>query len=119
MKGRDLLLGIWEIYIIQGKYYSGDKVDAEPLREVLSSWVQIKNLAHLQEGANEKLKVKIVELANALDDGYELHFELITTAGLTQSAQNDFEAFQKELAEDESFSAYLELVDNDTLQFKH
>ncbi len=108
-----------KIYIIQGKYYSGDKVDAEPLREVLSSWVQIKNLAHLQEGANDKLKVKIVELANALDDGYELHFELITTAGLTQSAQNDFEAFQKELAEDESFSAYLELVDNDTLQFKY
>lgn len=108
-----------KIYIIQGKYYSGDKVDAEPLREVLSSLVQIKNLAHLQEGANEKLKVKIVELANALDDGYELHFELITTAGLTQSAQNDFETFQKELAEDESFSAYLELVDNDTLQFKY
>lgn len=26
-----------KIYIIQGKYYSGDTVDAEPLREVLSS----------------------------------------------------------------------------------
>ena len=30
------------IYIIQGKFYGGDTVDAEPLREVLSSWVQIK-----------------------------------------------------------------------------
>lgn len=108
-----------KIYIIQGKYYSGDTVDAEPLREVLSSWVQIKDLAHLQEGANEKLQVKIVELANALEDEYELHFEFITTAGLTPAAKIDFEAFQKELAESESYSAYLELVDKDTLQFKY
>ena len=63
-----------KIYIIQGKYYSGDTVDAEPLREVLSSWVQIKDLAHLQEGANEKLQVKIVELANALEDDNVLFF---------------------------------------------
>lgn len=32
------------IYIIQGKFYGGNSVDAEPLREVLSSWIQIKNL---------------------------------------------------------------------------
>ena len=37
------------IYIIQGKFYGGDTVDAEPLREVLSSWVQIKDLEHLQD----------------------------------------------------------------------
>ena len=42
------------IYIIQGKFYKGDHVDSEPLREVLSSWVQIKNLAKLQEDANQK-----------------------------------------------------------------
>ena len=30
------------IYIIQGKFYGSDTVDAEPQREVLSSWVQIK-----------------------------------------------------------------------------
>lgn len=32
------------IYIIQGKFYKGDTVDAEPLREVTSSWIQIKNV---------------------------------------------------------------------------
>ena len=39
------------IYIIQGKFYKGDTVDAEPLREVTSSWIQIKNLAKLREAA--------------------------------------------------------------------
>lgn len=107
------------IYIIQGKFYSGETVDAEPLREVLSSWVQIKDLAHLQEGANERLQVKINELSTALEDDYEIHFELITTAGLTPSAKNDFDAFEKQLSEDETLAAHLELVDNKTLQFKY
>lgn len=107
------------IYIIQGKFYSGDTVDAEPLREVLASWVEIKDLSRLQENANEKLKVKINELATALEDDYEIIFELITTAGLTESAQADLETFQRELSEDATLSANLELVDNDTLRFKY
>lgn len=107
------------IYIIQGKFYSGDVVDAEPLREVLSSWIQIKDLARLQDSANEKLKVKINELSTALDDDYEVCFELITTAGLTDAAKADLEAFQKELAESETLSANLMLVDNETLKFKY
>ena len=37
------------IYIIQGKFYKGQAIDAEPLREVLSSWMQINNLSQLQE----------------------------------------------------------------------
>ena len=72
----------------------GDTVDAEPLREVLSSWVQIKDLEHLQDGANHKLQVKINEMASALEDDYEVCFELITTSTLTESAQNDLAAFQ-------------------------
>ena len=36
------------IYIIQGKFYAGETVNAEPLREVLSSWIQIKDLQKLQ-----------------------------------------------------------------------
>ena len=107
------------VYIIQGKFYSGEIVDAEPLREVLSSWIQIKNLQHLQESANDKLRIKINELATALDDDYEVCFELITTAGLSDAAKKDLEAFQKELAESEVLSANLVLVDNDTLKFKY
>jgi RNA polymerase-interacting CarD/CdnL/TRCF family regulator len=107
------------IYIIQGKFYSGETVDAEPLREVLSSWIQIKDLVKLQENANEKLKVKINELSTALDDDYEICFELITTAGLTESASSDLKTFQKEISEDDILSANLVLVDNETLKFKY
>lgn len=107
------------IYIIQGKFYSGDTVNAEPLREVLSSWIQIKDLQKLQENANEKLKIKINELSTALEDDYEICFELITTSELTKSAENDLATFQKEISEDTSFSANLVLVDNETLKFKY
>ena len=107
------------IYIIQGKFYKGDTVDAEPLREVTSSWIQIKNLAKLQEAANEKLQAKISEIATALADDYEVCFELITTSGLTDSAKSDLAAFQAELAESETLSANLVLVDNETLQARY
>ena len=62
------------IYIIQGKFLSNEFVDAEPVREVLSSWILVQNLDALQESANEKLKVKINEISNALDDDYDICF---------------------------------------------
>ena len=107
------------IYIIQGKFYSGDTVNAEPLREVLSSWIQIKDLQKLQENANEKLKIKINEISTALENDYEIYFELIITSKLTNSAKNDLATFQKEISEDTAFSANLVLVDNETLKFKY
>lgn len=107
------------VYIIQGKFYSGNTIGAEALREVLSSWIQIKNLKELQDSANEKLKVKINELATALEDDYEVCFELITTAGLTEDAKKDLAVFQKELAENDTLSANLVLVDDETLSFKY
>lgn len=107
------------IYIIQGKFYGGDTVDAEPLREVLSSWIQIQDLAHLQEGANHNLQVKISEMATALEDDYEVCFELITTSDLTDSAKRDLEIFQKKLSDNETLSANLVVVDNETLRFKY
>lgn len=107
------------IYIIQGKFYSGESVDAEPLREVLSSWIQIKDLSHLQDGANQKLQVKISEMSNALDDDYEICFELITTSELTESAQADLIAFQRELMESETLQANLNVIDNDSLKYKY
>lgn len=107
------------IYIIQGKFYHGDTVDAEPLREVTTSWIQIKNLAKLQEAANEKLQAKISEIATALEDDYEVCFELITTSSLTDSAMSDLAAFQAELAESDILSANLILVDNETLKARY
>lgn len=107
------------IYIIQGKFYGGDTVGAEPLREVLSSWIQIQNLAHLQDGANHNLQVKISEIATALEDDYEVCFELIMTSALTDFAKRDLEVFQKNLSDNEAISANLILVDNETLKFKY
>lgn len=107
------------IYIIQGKFYGGDTLGAEPLREVLSSWIQIQNLADLQDGANHNLQVKISEIATALEDDYEVCFELIMTSTLTDSAKHDLEVFQKNLSDNEAISANLIVVDNETLKFKY
>ena len=98
-------------YIIQGKFYSGSTVDAAPLREVLSSWMLIKDLPKLQESANDKLQSKITELATAIDEDYHICFELLTTSSLTASAQDDLVAYNRQLAEDEKLSASIILVD--------
>jgi hypothetical protein len=68
---------------------SGEYIDAEPVREVLSSWILVQDLNQLQDAANSKLKVKINEISAALDDDYEICFELVTTAKLTDQAQMD------------------------------
>ncbi|MES2356568.1 MAG: AIPR family protein [Pseudomonadota bacterium] len=107
------------IYIIQGKFIGSEKVDAEPLREVLASWLQIKNLARLQETGNAKLKQRLMELALALEDEYDVHFELLTTSALTQSAEDDLATFQKQLADAEDLPASLDLIDNEELQKRY
>ncbi len=107
------------IYVIQGKFVGVDKVDAEPLREVLSSWIQLKDPVRLQETANVKLKRRLSELAISLDDEYDVNFELLTTASLTHSAMNDFATFQKQLAEADDFPATIHLVDNEELKKRY
>ena len=106
-------------YVIQGKFISCEKVDAEPLREVLSSWIRLKDLVTLQETANTRLKQRLTDLAIALEDEYDIGFELITTGELTPSAKNDLAAFQRELAESEYLSATLTIVDRNELQRRY
>lgn len=107
------------VYIIQGKFYGADSVDAEPLREVLSSWVNLKDLVKLQETGNDKLKRKLSEVALAFDDEYDIAFELVTTGQLTKSAHNDLAVFQKEIAESEELSANIHLIDNMELKRRY
>lgn len=107
------------IYIIQGKFMSGEYIDAEPVREVLSSWILVQDLNQLQDAANSKLKVKINEISAALDDDYEICFELITTAKLTDQAQMDADAFSKKLSDSEEMNANFVVVDNEMLKFKY
>ncbi len=106
------------IYIIQGKYTSGGSIDAEPLREVLSSWMQLRDLVRLQTVSNVKLQRKLSEVAQALEDEYEIVFELITTSSLTEAAKKDLEIFQIELAklsENEDFDATITVIDETEL----
>ncbi|WP_295079672.1 AIPR family protein [Tabrizicola sp.] len=110
------------VRIVQGKFTQGGSVDAEPLREVFSSWLQIKDLARLQNVANPKLARKLAELANALDEDYEISFELITTGVLTEAAQHDLQTFQEELAklsENEAFDATIHVIDAEELKRRY
>ncbi|WAS54213.1 AIPR family protein [Burkholderia ambifaria] len=107
------------VYVVQGKFIATQAVDAVPLREVLSSWVQLKDLASLQENANSRLKQRLTDLSTTLEDGYDIHFELITTGELTDAARHDLAAFQKELAESDDLPATLTLVNTDELQRRY
>ena len=107
------------IYVIQGKFIGEKTVDAEPLREVLSSWVQLKDLVRLQENCNDKLKRKLSEVAIGLDDDYDVVFELITTGSLTTGAQNDLATFQANLAEADDFPASIHLLDEEELRVRY
>jgi len=110
------------INIIQGKYYSGEFVDATPLREVLSAWMQIRDLVRLQNVSNSKLQRKLSEVSNALDEDYEINFELITTSKLTPAAMNDLETFQKQLAEiseKDDFDATITVINDDEIKRRY
>lgn len=110
------------VRIIQGKFLESGSVDAGPLRETLSAWIQIKDLVRLQNVANQRLSRKLSELASALEEDYEISFELVTTGSLTAAAQHDLQAFQEELAkrsENEAFDATLQVVDGDELKRRY
>lgn len=107
------------IYIIQGKFMSGEYIDAEPVREVLSSWILVQDLNQLQDAANSKLKVKINEISAALDDDYDICFELVTTAKLTDQAQMDADAFSKKLSDSDELNANFVVVDDEMLKVKY
>ena len=65
---------------------------------------------------------KLSELAAAIDEDYEVSFELIATGKLTESAQDDLETFQKELAklgENDDFDATIHVIDNDELRRRY
>ena len=107
------------IHIIQGKFYSGDSIDAGPLREVLSSWVQIKDLKNLQESANDNLKCKILDISRAIADGYDVSFELITTSQLTNAALSDLKRYQNEFSDNESLNANISVIDKTSIETKY
>src|SRR5690606_36379227 len=96
-------------------FYAGS-VDHQPLQEVVATWLQIQNLPALQANCNGKLQIKLETVAAALEDDYEVVFELLTTGALTSEAKNDLSAFQSTIAEFEHPQASLTLVDCDAIQ---
>ena len=110
------------IFVIQGKFIGQGYVDAEPLREVLSSWIQLRDLVRLQEVGNLKLKRKLSEVSKALEDDYEIEFELITTGSLTTGAQTDLATFQAQLVnlgEASDFYAGIKVIDTNELKRRY
>jgi hypothetical protein len=107
------------VYVIQGKFVGIDAIDAEPLREVLSSWIQLKDLVRLQETANNKLKQRLAEVAIALDDEYDVAFELITAGTFSGGAREDLATFQAQLARVDDFAASIHVVDEDELKRRY
>lgn len=104
------------IYILQGKFTQKAKTDSAPLMEIYSAWLQVRDLQNLQENSNGKLAGKVSEISSALDDGYDLCFQLLITSELTKAAQKDFERYRQELSDYESLSVSLAVIDAESLE---
>lgn len=104
------------IKIIQGKFFQDGLVDAGPLQEILSAWVRIQDLHTLQTDGNDKLKERIEALRQALEDEYDIVFELVTTGKLTSAAEADLKAFSDKLEQSKDFTANIVLVDSDVIE---
>ncbi len=100
-----------KIYIIQSKFYTSDSIGAAPIREMQSVWMQFSDLKKMQENANGKLKIKLAEVSNALEDeSYSICFLLVTTSSFTDEAKKDIAIFQAKLSEDETTTNDYEFV---------
>lgn len=100
-----------KIYIIQGKFLQKGKVGTDPLKEIYLAWSQLKDLQNLQENANSKLAGKAGLIFEALNEGYDLCFELIMTSELSkQGAITESERIRQEMADDEKLSATLSVI---------
>lgn len=104
------------VRIIQGKFVKPEAIDASPLREVLSAWMRLKDIAQLQLECSGKLAERLETMRVAVQEEYEIEFELLTTGFLTDSAKADFEAFRAKMGEDSDFDAGLTLVNPSVIE---
>lgn len=104
------------VRVLQGKFVKPGTIDGADLREVLSAWTRLKDLPRLQLECSGKLAERLETMRLALEQDYDVQFELLTTGTLTQAAQTDFAAFQREMAESADFTAGLTLVNSELLE---
>jgi hypothetical protein len=88
----------------------------EPLREILGAWARLNDLGSLQKDANEKLRQKLEAVRQAIDDEYDVQFELLTTGEITNAAKDDLKAFSTKLEETNDLAATLKLIDTEVIQ---
>lgn len=104
------------VIVVQGKFIAATSVDSEPVREVLSAWVRLHDLESLQRDCNERLKERLEAVSRALQDDYEVEFQLLTTGILTDAARTDLSAFATQLETMGELSASVLLVDTPVLE---
>lgn len=104
------------IRIIQGKFVKPEPIDATPLREVLSAWTRLKDLPRLQLECSGKLAERLEAMRVALQEDYDVQFELLTTGTLTTAATSDFNAFRAQMEDSPDLSADMTLVDSAVLE---
>jgi ATP-dependent exoDNAse (exonuclease V) alpha subunit len=78
------------VRVIQGKFTKPSSVDAAPVREVLSAWERLRDLPSLQVECSGKLAERLETMRIALEEDYEVQFELLTTGFLARASQDQF-----------------------------
>ena len=107
------------VYVIQGKFYEGKTISAEPLREMLSAALMLKDLRALQETANQKLRIKINDISEACANGYDVCLELITTSELSEQAKVFAEEIANQFKGEGGVNIRLDIVSNCALAARY
>lgn len=81
-----------QVRIIQAKFFAAPLVEQEPLLEVLAGWLHLQGLPAVPENANPRVQARVAVAAGALEQGYELILELLTTGELTPAARADWDS---------------------------
>ncbi len=97
------------VTIIQGKFNNGI-IDRSAVEELFTAWRRIEDLEYLQQTGNQRLKERIEALRLAIDEEYELVFELISTASNIDDFSADFNGFNSFLESVGSFTSSFTLV---------
>ena len=77
------------VRVIQGKFVKPDSIDAAPLREVISAWTRLKDLPRLQLECSGKLAERLETIRLALEDEYDVQFELLKATGESNPTRKD------------------------------
>lgn len=97
------------IHIIQGKYSKGS-IDTSAVEECMNAAEYLGNLDDLETNCNEKLRNLIPSISAALDDGYTVKIELITTGSFTDAATQDGYSFSENL-EKKDYECEFDMLD--------